>query len=192
MAHGVLRQGITDINTSSKADLKMVGEQLERDGEGHFAGRSPSTPQRPSRRADMALCTVVGFNAQNYLPRAPAPRSFGTGSFGLRAWSTTTCSLRSKAGRTRCWRTCSSNHILDLMWRCRTSPQSATSRRSNSFSLICESAIHPPKTCGLAIVKPEYFDTATGCLTLTRPTTPHGTTCADSFQGRVETPRRSR
>jgi len=94
MAMVLLRQGITDINTSSEADLKMVGEQLQ----ALVKATSPKVTitgysELPAGQLGLSqMWSGDIINAQSYLPEAPARRSFGTGSLRTaRAWSTTTC-----------------------------------------------------------------------------------------------------
>ena len=60
MAMVLLKQGITDVNTSSEADLKMVGEQLQALGEGHLAEGHHHDVQRPARRTNGSRADVVG------------------------------------------------------------------------------------------------------------------------------------
>ena len=75
MAMVLLRQGITDINTSSEADLKMVGEQLQRAGEGHLAEGHHHDVQRPSRRPtrDLRRCGRATSSTRSpTCPKAPA------------------------------------------------------------------------------------------------------------------------
>ena len=59
MAMVLLKHGITDVNTSSADDLKMVGEQLTRDGGGHLAEGHHHDVQRPARRPDRPVADVV-------------------------------------------------------------------------------------------------------------------------------------
>ncbi len=88
------KHGITDINTSSADDLKMVGEQLDRAGGGDLAEGHHHDVQRPARRPDRAVADVVGRHHQRPVttcPRASSRTSCATGSPPTaRAWSTTT------------------------------------------------------------------------------------------------------
>jgi spermidine/putrescine transport system substrate-binding protein len=81
MAMVLLRQGITDVNTSSEADLKMVGEQLK----ALVAATSPKvtiTMYNDLPSGQFGLCQMWSgdiINAQSYLPE-------GTGPEILRYW----------------------------------------------------------------------------------------------------------
>ena len=94
MSMVLLRQGITDVNTSSEADLKVVGEQLKRDGRRDVAEGHHHDVQRPARRAARGVADVVGRHHQR--PVVPARghldrTSCSTGSRRTaRVWWTTT------------------------------------------------------------------------------------------------------
>jgi spermidine/putrescine transport system substrate-binding protein len=131
MAMVLLRQGITDINTSSEADLKMVGEQLQ-------ALAKATSPKVTITMYDSLPAGQLGIaqmwsgdiiNAQSYLPE-------GTGPEILRYWfpadgkgmvdNDMLVTLRS--GKNPVLAHLFINHMLDQTWRRRTSRPSVTSR----------------------------------------------------------------
>ena len=88
-------QGITDINTASAADLKMVGEQLQATGAGDRQPKVTITMYNDLPAGQIGICAdVVGRHHQRAVLPAQGhvgSESCATGSpRTARAWSTTT------------------------------------------------------------------------------------------------------
>jgi spermidine/putrescine transport system substrate-binding protein len=162
MAMVLLRQGITDINTSSAADLKMVGEQLT----AMVAATSPRVTitgysDLPSGQLGLAqMWSGDIINAQSYLPE-------GTGPEILRYWfpadgkgmvdNDMLVTLR--GGKNPVLAHLFINHMLDPEVAKENFSAIGYQPPQNSItpdSLVQEEFI--PENLRTAIVKPEYFD----------------------------------
>jgi len=162
MAMVLLRQGITDINTSSEADLKMVGEQLT----ALVAATSPKvtiTMYNDLPAGQLGLSQMWSgdvINAQSYLPE-------GTSTEILQYWfppdgkgqvdNDLMVVLRS--GKNPVLAHLFVNHMLDPEVAMQNFSAIGYQPPQNSItpdSLVAEEFI--PENLRTAIVKPEYFD----------------------------------
>jgi spermidine/putrescine transport system substrate-binding protein len=158
----LLRQGITDINTSSAADLKMVGEQLS----AMVKATSPKVTitgysDLPAGQLGIAqMWSGDIINAQNYLPE-------GTGPEILRYWFPSDGKgmvdndmfVTLKGGKNPVLAHLFINHMLDPAVAKQNFSAIGYQPPQNSLtpdSLVSEQFI--PENLRSAIVKPEYFD----------------------------------
>ena len=163
MAMVLLRQGITDINTSSEADLKMVGEQLS----AMVKATSPKVTitaysDLPAGQLGIAqMWSGDIINAQNYLPE-------GTGPEILRYWFPSDGKgmvdndmfVTLKGGKNPVLAHLFINHMLDPEVAKQNFSAIGYQPPQNSItadSLVNEQFI--PENLRTVIVKPEYFDT---------------------------------
>jgi spermidine/putrescine transport system substrate-binding protein len=170
MAMVLLKQGITDINTSSEADLKMVGEQLQ----ALVKATSPKvtiTMYNDLPAGQMGLAQMWSgdiINAQSYLPE-------GTGPEILRYWfpadgkgmvdNDMLVTLRS--GKNPVLAHLFINHMLNPDVAKENFSAIGYQPPQNTItpdSLVAEQFI--PENLRSAIVKPEYFDTGYRLLEL--------------------------
>jgi len=170
MAMVLLKQGITDVNTSSAADLKMVGEQLT----ALVAATSPKvtiTMYSDMPAGQIGLCQMWSgdiINAQSYLPE-------GVGTDILRYWfpadgkglvdNDMLVTLR--GGKNPVLAHLFLNHMLDPAVAKENFSAIGYQPPQNSItadSLIAEQFI--PPNLREAIVKPEYFDSGYRLLEL--------------------------
>jgi spermidine/putrescine transport system substrate-binding protein len=170
MAMVLLRQGITDINTSSEADLKMVGEQLQ----ALANATSPKVTitgysELPAGQLGLAqMWSGDIINAQSYLPE-------GTGPEILRYWfpadgkgmvdNDMLDTL--KGGKNPVLAHLFINHMLEP--EVAKENFSAIGYQPPQNSLTPDSLVHEefiPEYLRSAIVKPEYFDTGYRLLEL--------------------------
>jgi spermidine/putrescine transport system substrate-binding protein len=170
MAMVLLRQGITDINTSSEADLKMVGEQLN----ALVKATSPKVTitgysDLPAGQLGLAqMWSGDIINAQSYLPE-------GTGPEILRYWfpadgkgmvdNDMLVTLR--GGKNPVLAHLFINHMLDSDVAKENFSAIGYQPPQNNItpdSLVKEEFI--PENLRSAIVKPEYFDTGYRLLEL--------------------------
>ena len=170
MAMVLLREGITDVNTSSEADLKMVGEQLN----AMVAATSPKVtitmysdlPAGQFGLAQMWSGDII--NAQGYLPE-------GASTDILRYWfpqdgkgmvdNDMMVVLRS--GKNPVLAHLFLNHMLDpevAMQNFSTIGYQPPQVSITADSLVAEEFI--PENLRSAIVKPEFFDTGYPLLEL--------------------------
>ena len=188
MAMVLLKQGITDVNTSSEADLKMVGEQLKamvkatspkvtitmyNDLPAGQIGLSQMWSGRHHQRAVLPARRHVGRRSCSYWFPARRQGPGGQRHDGGAA----------RAARTRCSRTCSSTTCSTPKSPCRTSRRSVTSRRrtpSPPDSLVAEEFI--PENLRTAIVRPEYFDAGYRLLELDAANRPRGSKVWQAFK----------
>ena len=170
MAMVLLRQGITDVNTSSAADLKLVGEQLT----ALVAATSPKvtiTMYSDLPAGQIGLCQMWAgdvINAQSYLPEGVGPEI-------LRYWFPqdgkglvdNDLMVALRGGKNPVLAHLFINHMLD--------PEVAQQNFSaigyqppqvsiNADSLVASEFI--PENLKSAIVKPEYFDSGYRLLEL--------------------------
>src|SRR5882757_92938 len=146
--------------------------------------RRPRSPSRctatcPPGRSGCPRCGRATSSTRSpTFPRASGPRSCATGSpRTARAWWTTTCWSRSRAGRTPCWPTCSSTTCSIPRSPRRTSRRSATSRRRTPSPRIRWWPRRSyRRTCGLRSSSRNTSKPVTGRWNSTRTTTPPGTT----------------
>ncbi len=170
MAMVLLRQGITDINTSSEADLKMVGEQLQ-------ALAQATSPKVTITMYDALPTGQLGLaqmwsgdiiNAQSYLPE-------GTGTEILRYWFPSDGKgmvdndmwVTLRGGKNPVLSHLFINHILNPEVAKENFSAIGYQPPQNSItpdSLVQEEFI--PENLRSAIVKPEYFDTGYRLLEL--------------------------
>ena len=170
MAMVLLRQGITDINTSSEADLKMVGEQLQ-------ALAQATSPKVTITMYDSLPTGQLGLaqmwsgdiiNAQSYLPE-------GTGTEILRYWFPSDGKgmvdndmwVTLRGGKNPVLSHLFINHILNPDVAKENFSAIGYQPPQNSItpdSLVQEEFI--PENLRSAIVKPEYFDTGYRLLEL--------------------------
>src|SRR5689334_3813411 len=170
MAMVLLRQGITDINTSSDADLKMVGEQLQ----ALAKATSPKvtiTAYNELPAGQMGLAQMWSgdiINAQSYLPE-------GTGPEILRYWFPAVGKgmvdndmlVTLRGGKNPVLAHLFINHMLDPEVAKENFSAIGYQPPQNSItpdSLVKEEFI--PENLRTAIVKPEYFDTGYRLLEL--------------------------
>jgi spermidine/putrescine transport system substrate-binding protein len=170
MAMVLLRQGITDINTSSEADLKMVGEQLN----AMAKATSPKVTitgysELPAGQLGLSqMWSGDIINAQSYLPE-------GTGPEILRYWfpadgkgmvdNDMLVTLR--GGKNPVLAHLFINHMLDPEVAKENFSAIGYQPPQNSItpdSLVKEEFI--PENLRTAIVKPEFFDTGYRLLEL--------------------------
>jgi spermidine/putrescine transport system substrate-binding protein len=170
MAMVLLRAGITDVNTSSEADLKMVGEQLN----ALVAATSPKvtiTMYSDLPAGQMGLAQMWSgdiINAQSYLPE-------GTSTEILRYWfpqdgkglvdNDMLVTLR--GGKNPVLAHLFINHMLDADVAKENFSAIGYQPPQNSItadSLVADEFI--PENLRTAIVKPEYFDTGYRLLEL--------------------------
>jgi spermidine/putrescine transport system substrate-binding protein len=170
MAMVLLRAGITDVNTSSEADLKMVGEQLN----ALVAATSPKvtiTMYSDLPAGQMGLAQMWSgdiINAQSYLPE-------GVGTEILRYWfpqdgkglvdNDMLVTLR--GGKNPVLAHLFINHMLDADVAKENFSAIGYQPPQNTItadSLVAEEFI--PENLRTAIVKPEYFDTGYRLLEL--------------------------
>src|SRR6185503_3974614 len=162
MAMVLLRQGVTDVNTSSAADLKMVGEQLT----ALVAATSPKVTitmynELPAGQIGVSqMWSGDIINAQNYLPEGQGPEI-------LRYWfpqdgkglvdNDLIVMLRS--GKNPVLAHLFVNHMLEPEVAQQNFAQIGYQPPQisiNPDSLVAEGFI--PENLKSAIVKPEYFD----------------------------------
>ena len=170
MAMVLLKQGITDVNTSSSDDLKMVGEQLS----ALVKATSPKvtiTMYSDMPAGQIGLCQMWSgdvINAQNYLPQ-------GVGTDILRYWFPSDGKglvdndmlVTLKGGKNPVLAHLFLNHMLDPAVAKENFSAIGYQPPQNSItadSLIAESFI--PENLRSAIVRPEYFDTGYRTLEL--------------------------
>jgi spermidine/putrescine transport system substrate-binding protein len=170
MAMVLLRQGITDVNTSSEADLKMVGEQLN----AMAKATSPKVTitgysELPAGQLGLSqMWSGDIINAQSYLPE-------GTGPEILRYWfpadgkgmvdNDMLVTLR--GGKNPVLAHLFINHMLDPEVAKENFSAIGYQPPQNSItpdSLVKEEFI--PENLRTAIVKPEFFDTGYRLLEL--------------------------
>jgi spermidine/putrescine transport system substrate-binding protein len=162
MAMVLLRQGITDVNTSSETDLKMVGEQLQ----ALAAATSPKVTitgysELPAGQLGLAqMWSGDIINAQSYLPE-------GTGPGILRYWFPSDGKgmvdndmlVTLRGGKNPVLAHLFINHMLDPEVAKENFSAIGYQPPQNSItpdSLVKEEFI--PENLRTAIVKPEYFD----------------------------------
>ena len=170
MAMVLLRQGITDINTSSEADLKMVGEQLQ-------ALAQATSPKVTITMYDSLPTGQLGLaqmwsgdiiNAQSYLPE-------GTGTEILRYWFPSDGKgmvdndmwVTLRGGKNPVLSHLFINHLLNPEVAKENFSAIGYQPPQNSItpdSLVQEEFI--PENLRSAIVKPEYFETGYRLLEL--------------------------
>jgi spermidine/putrescine transport system substrate-binding protein len=170
MAMVLLRQGITDINTSSEADLKMVGEQLQ-------ALAQATSPKVTITMYDALPTGQLGLaqmwsgdiiNAQSYLPE-------GTGTEILRYWFPSDGKgmvdndmwVTLRGGKNPVLSHLFINHLLNPEVAKENFSAIGYQPPQNSItpdSLVQEEFI--PENLRSAIVKPEYFETGYRLLEL--------------------------
>jgi spermidine/putrescine transport system substrate-binding protein len=170
MAMVLLRQGITDINTSSEAELKMVGEQLQ----AMMKATSPKVTitgysDLPAGQLGLAqMWSGDIINAQSYLPD-------GTGPEILRYWFPSDGKgmvdndmlVTLRGGKNPVLAHLFINHMLDPDVAKENFSAIGYQPPQNSItpdSLVKEEFI--PENLRTAIVKPEYFDTGYRLLEL--------------------------
>jgi spermidine/putrescine transport system substrate-binding protein len=170
MAMVLLKQGITDVNTSSAADLKMVGEQLS----ALVKATSPKvtiTMYSDMPAGQIGLCQMWSgdvINAQNYLPQ-------GVGPDILRYWFPADGKglvdndmlVTLKGGKNPVLAHLFLNHMLDPAVAKENFSAIGYQPPQNSLtaeSLVAEAFI--PENLKNVIVKPEYFDTGYRTLEL--------------------------
>jgi len=170
MAMVLLKQGITDVNTSSADDLKMVGEQLT------ALGKATSPKVTITMYSDMpagqiGLCQMWSgdiINAQSYLPEGVGPEI-------LRYWFPqdgkglvdNDMLVTLKGGKNPVLAHLFLNHMLDPAVAKENFSAIGYQPPQNSLtaeSLVAESFI--PENLKNVIVKPEYFDTGYRTLEL--------------------------
>ena len=182
MAMVLLKQGITDVNTSSADDLKMVGEQLS----ALVKATSPKvtiTMYSDLPAGQIGLSQMWSgdiINAQSYLPE-------GTGVEILRYWFPADGKglvdndmlVTLKGGKNPVLAHLFLNHMLDPDVAKENFSAIGYQPPQNTItadSLVAEEFI--PENLRSAIVKPEYFDTGyRTARTRSPPTMPRGTTC---------------
>ena len=162
MAMILLKQGITDVNTSSAADLKMVGDQLS----ALVKATSPKVTitmysDMPSGQIGLSqMWSGDIINAQNYLPQ-------GVGTEILRYWFPTDGKglvdndmlVTLRGGKNPVLAHLFLNHMLDPAVAKENFSAIGYQPPQNSLtadSLVAEQFI--PENLRAAIVKPEYFD----------------------------------
>lgn len=162
MALVLLKQGITDVNTSSADDLKMVGEQLT----ALVKATSPKvtiTMYSDMPAGQIGLCQMWSgdvINAQSYLPE-------GVGTDVLRYWFPqdgkglvdNDMLVTLKGGKNPVLAHLFLNHMLDPAVAKENFSAIGYQPPQNSLtadSLVAEEFI--PENLRSAIVKPEYFD----------------------------------
>jgi spermidine/putrescine transport system substrate-binding protein len=170
MAMVLMRQGITDINTSSAADLKMVGEQLQ----ALVKATSPKVTitaysELPAGQLGVAqMWSGDIINAQSYLPE-------GTGPEILRYWFPADGKgmvdndmfVTLKGGKNPVLAHLFINHMLEP--EVAKENFSAVGYQPPQNSITPDSLVHEaliPDNLRSAIVKPEYFDTGYRLLEL--------------------------
>ncbi len=162
MAMVLLRNGVTDVNTSSEADLKKVGEDLN----AMVAATSPKVSitmysDMPAGQIGVAqMWSGDIINAQSYLPD-------GTGPEILRYWFPTDgkglvdndLMVMLKGGKNPVLAHLFINHMLDPTSAQQNFTQIGYQPPQNSInpdSLVSDGFI--PENLKSAIVRPEYFD----------------------------------
>lgn len=170
MAMVLLKQGITDVNTSSADDLKMVGDQLS----ALVKATSPKvtiTMYSDMPSGQIGLCQMWSgdiINAQSYLPE-------GVGTEILQYWFPqdgkglvdNDMLVTLKGGKNPVLAHLFLNHMLDPAVAKENFSAIGYQPPQNSLtadSLIAEEFI--PENLRSAIVKPEYFDTGYRLLEL--------------------------
>jgi spermidine/putrescine transport system substrate-binding protein len=170
MAMVLLKQGITDVNTTSADDLKMVGEQLN----ALVKATSPKvtiTMYSDMPAGQIGLCQMWSgdiINAQSYLPQ-------GTGPEILRYWFPADGKglvdndmlVTLKGGKNPVLAHLFLNHMLDPAVAKENFSAIGYQPPQNSItadSLISDAFI--PENLRSAIVKPEYFNTGYRTLEL--------------------------
>ena len=170
MAMVLLKNGITDINTSSEADLKMVGEQLQ----ALVKATSPKvtiTMYNDLPAGQMGLAQMWSgdiINAQSYLPE-------GTGPEILRYWFPSDGKgmvdndmlVTLRGGKNPVLAHLFINHMLNPDVAKENFSAIGYQPPQNTItpdSLVAEEFI--PENLRSAIVKPEYFDTGYRLLEL--------------------------
>jgi spermidine/putrescine transport system substrate-binding protein len=170
MAMVLLRQGITDINTSSESDLKMVGEQLQ----ALVKATSPKvtiTGYNDLPAGQLGLAQMWSgdiINAQSYLPE-------GTGPEILRYWFPSNGKgmvdndmlVTLKGGKNPVLAHLFINHMLEP--EVAKENFSAIGYQPPQVSITPDSLVKEefiPENLRAAIVKPEYFDTGYRLLEL--------------------------
>jgi spermidine/putrescine transport system substrate-binding protein len=170
MAMVLLKQGITDVNTSSADDLKMVGEQLS----ALVKATSPKvtiTMYSDMPAGQIGLCQMWSgdiINAQSYLPE-------GVGTEILQYWFPkdgkglvdNDMLVTLKGGKNPVAAHLFLNHMLDPAVAKENFSAIGYQPPQNTItadSLISEEFI--PENLRSAIVKPEYFDTGYRTLEL--------------------------
>jgi spermidine/putrescine transport system substrate-binding protein len=158
----LLRQGITDVNTSSEADLKLVGEQLN----ALLAATSPKVTitmysELPS--GQLGLCQMWSgdvINAQSYLPEGVGPEI-------LRYWFPqdgkglvdNDLMVALRGGKNPVLAHMFINHMLEP--EVAQQNFAAIGYQPPQVSITAESLVSSafiPENLSSAIVKPEYFD----------------------------------
>ena len=187
MAMVLLRQGITDVNTSSAADLKMVGEQLN----AMVAATSPKvtvTAYNDLPAGQLGIAQMLSgdiINAQAYLPA-------GTSTDILRYWFPqdgkglvdNDLMVILRGGKNPVLAHLFINHMLDPEVAMQNF--SAIGYQPPQNSITAESLVQQSssrRTCARRSLSRSSSTSATGCWNLMRPTTLPGTTC-----GRRSTP----
>ena len=162
MSMVLLRQGITDVNTSSEADLKMVGEQLN----AMVAATSPKvtiTMYNDLPAGQLGVSQMWSgdiINAQSYLPE-------GTSTDILQYWFPpdgkglvdNDLMVMLRAGKNPVLAHLFINHMLDpevAMQNFSAIGYQPPQKSITADSLVAEEFI--PENLRTAIVKPEYFD----------------------------------
>jgi spermidine/putrescine transport system substrate-binding protein len=170
MAMVLLKQGITDVNTSSEADLKMVGEQLS----ALVKATSPKvtiTMYSDMPAGQIGLSQMWSgdiINAQSYLPEGVGPEI-------LRYWFPADGKgmvdndmlVTLKGGKNPVLAHLFLNHMLDPAVAKENFSAIGYQPPQNSLtadSLVAEAFI--PENLKNVIVKPEYFDTGYRILEL--------------------------
>jgi spermidine/putrescine transport system substrate-binding protein len=162
MAMVLLRQGITNINTSSDSDLKMVGEQLQ----ALVKATSPKVTitgysELPAGQLGLAqMWSGDIINAQSYLPEGTGPEILrywfpadGKGMVDNDMWVTL------KGGKNPVLAHLFINHMLEPEVAKENFSAIGYQPPQNSLtpdSLVQEAFI--PENLRTAIVRPEYFD----------------------------------
>jgi spermidine/putrescine transport system substrate-binding protein len=170
MAMVLLRQGITNINTSSDSDLKMVGEQLQ----ALVKATSPKVTitgysELPAGQLGLAqMWSGDIINAQSYLPEGTGPEILrywfpadGKGMVDNDMWVTL------KGGKNPVLAHLFINHMLEPEVAKENFSAIGYQPPQNSLtpdSLVQEAFI--PENLRTAIVKPEYFNTGYRLLEL--------------------------
>ena len=162
MAMVLLKQGITDINTSSADDLKMVGEQLT----ALVKATSPKvtiTMYSDMPAGQIGLCQMWSgdiINAQSYLPEGVGTEILRTGSpQDGKGMVDNDMLVALKGGKNPVLAHLFLNHMLDPAVAKENFSAIGYQPPQNTItpdSLVAEEFI--PENLRSAIVKPEYFD----------------------------------
>jgi len=170
MAMVLLRAGITDVNTSSEADLKLVGEQLK----AMVEATSPKvtiTMYNDLPAGQLGVCQMWSgdiINAQSYLPEGTSPDIlqywFPPDGKGL---VDNDLMVLLRGGKNPVLAHLFLNHLLDPEVAMQNFTAIGYQPPQNSItadSLVAEEFI--PENLRTAIVKPEYFESGYRLLEL--------------------------